>query len=328
MGGITNQLLHFLSKMPPRTALTTPLRAWNCPSCSQRSFTSSAIRASVGPEHPRYIEFPEPPQQNAPQTTWMKGVLPVPRDVFARKGGRDTSSNSAVAKATKGADRQADAAPGSREAWKAKMAEQRKRNLREGVRELKSRQRETKRSMEARQRTKYQQQAELLHRPEREDERLTAPSHGLDLEALYHGAVPDPTRNARLALKRERQAAFEANRAADRLDSVHTLYSHARNYIVSPQALDKAVEDAFGTDDNPVEFGEDVTNRTSTGRSIWDEGKPESVQEMLNRANRASSTQPLQSTGGYLGLNQERIRRIGEALTGGKMDRSDYEEYS
>lgn len=256
----------------------------------------------------------------------MKGVLPVPRDVFARKGGRDTASEEALAKLTKDAEKQAEAEPGSREAWKAKMAEQRKRNLREGVRELKSRQQKTKRRMESSQATKYHEQAELLARPEREDERLTTPSNGLDLDALYHGAVPDPTRNARLALKRERHAAFAANKAADRLDSVHTLYSHARSYIVSTQALDKAVEDAFGTDDKPVTFGDD--NKFGTDRSIWSDGKPESVQEMLNKANRASSTKPMQNTGGYLGLNQERIRRIGEALTGGKMDKSDSESYT
>ncbi|KAL1588139.1 hypothetical protein WHR41_03281 [Cladosporium halotolerans] len=305
--------------MPPRTALSTPLRAWKCPSCSQRTFTSTAGRASVGPEHPRYINFPEPPQQNAPQHKWMKGVLPVPRDVFGGKGAGDQSSEEALARKTKAAERQRDPEKGSREAWKARMAEQRKRNLREGVRELKDRQQKTRRRMETAQAEKYREQDELLSRPEREDERLTTPSHGLDLDALYHGQVPDPSRQTRLALKRERSAAFEATRTAERLDSVNTLYSHARNFIVTPKQLDEAVENAFGTNDFPVTFGD-----RGEGMSIWETGKPQSVQDMLNRANNARSSKAIESAGGYIAINQERVRRIAEALTGGKMDTDNF----
>lgn len=305
--------------MPPRTALSTPLRAWKCPSCCQRTFTNSAVRAAVGPEHPRYINVPEPPQQNAPQKKWMKGVLPVPRDVFGRKRGRDTTSEEALAKTTKTAERKSDVEDGSREAWKIKMAEQRKRNLREGTAELKIRSEKTKRRMESSQAERYRQHEELVSRPEREDERLTAPSHGLDLDALYHGRVPDPSRDLRIALKRERQAAYEANSKAGRLDSIHTLYTHARKFIVSPQQLDSAVEDAFGTDENPVTFG--MYGQGEDNVSIWAEGKPESVQSMLDRANRARSSKAIQNSGGYIAINQDRVRRIAEALTGGKMDK-------
>jgi hypothetical protein len=304
--------------MPPHTALSTPLRAWKCSSCTQRTFATSAVRAAVGPEHPQYITFPEPPQQNAPQKKWMKGILPVPRDIFTGKGSRALDNDEVLEKSTKTAERHGDVEAGSREAWKIKLAEQRKRNLREGVRELKSRQLKTKRRMEAAQAQKYREHEELVSRPEREDERLTAPSNGLDLDALYHGRVPDPSRDLRLATKRERTAAFEASRTADRLDSVHTLYSHARKFIVSPQQLDAAVEDAFGTNENPTTFG---PGHGEEGTSIWHDGKPHSVQDMLNSANRARSQKALHNTGGYIAINQERVQRIAEALTGGKMDK-------
>jgi hypothetical protein len=304
--------------MPPHTALSTPLRVWKCSSCSQRTFATSAVRAAVGPEHPRYISFPEPPQQNAPQTKWMKGILPVPRDIFSGKGSKGLDNEETLDKTTKTAERNTNVETGSREAWKIKMAEQRKRNLREGVLELKSRQLRTKRRLETTQARKYREHEELISRPEREDERLTAPSTGLDLDALYHGRVPDPSRNLRLASKRERQAAFEASRTAERLESVHTLYTHARKFIVTPQQLDAAVEETFGTDENPIVFG---PGHGEEGTSVWHDGKPHSVQDMLNSANRARSQKALHNTGGYIAINQERVQRIAEALTGGKMDK-------
>lgn len=248
----------------------------------------------------------------------MKGVLPVPRDIFAGKGEKNLGTEEVMEKSTRAAERNAEAPAGSREAWKIKMAEQRKRNLKEGVNELKTRQFKTKRRLETAQAKKYQEHEELIARPEREDERLTAPSNGLDLDALYHGRVPDPSRDLRLAMKRERQAAFEASKTADRLDSVHTLYSHARKFIVTPQQLDSAVEEAFGTNESPVTFG---PGHGEEGTSIWHDGKPYSVQDMLNSANRARSSRALQNTGGYIAINQERVQRIAEALTGGKMDK-------
>lgn len=248
----------------------------------------------------------------------MKGILPVPRDVFSGKGTRGLDNDEILDQSTKTAERHGEAKAGSREAWKIKLAEQRKQNLREGVRELKSRQLKTKRRMEAQQAQKYREHEDLVSRPEREDERLTAPSNGLDLDALYHGRVPDPSRGLRLASKRERTAEFEASRTADRLDSVHTLYSHARKFIVSPQQLDAAVEEAFGTNENPATFG---PGHGEEGTSIWHDGKPHSVQDMLNSANRARSQKALHNTGGYIAINQERVQRIAEALTGGKMDK-------
>lgn len=248
----------------------------------------------------------------------MKGILPVPRDVFTGKGSKGLDNEETLAKSTKTAENHGDVKAGSREAWKIKMAEQRKRNLKEGVTELKSRQLRTKRRLESEQARKYREHEELISRPEREDERLTAPSNGLDLNALYHGQVPDPSRELRLSAKRERQAAFQASRTAERLDSVHTLYTHARSFIVTPQQLDSAVEEAFGTNENPATFG---PGHGEEGTSVWANGAPQRVQDMLNAANRARSTKAMQNTGGYIEINKERIQRIAEALTGGKMDK-------
>lgn len=304
--------------MPPRTALSTPLRAWKCPSCTQRTFTNSAARAAVGPEHPRYVDFPEPPQQDASPNKWMKGILPVPRNVFNGKRGRDTTSEEALARTTQDAQIKSDVAPGSREAWKIKMAAQRKRNLREGTSELKTRHDKIQHRMQASQASRYRNHEELVSRPEREDERLTAPSHGLDLEALYHGRVADPSRDFRLASKRERLATFEEARSAERLESVHSLYMTARKFIVTPEQLDAQIEKAFGSDEYPITFGRYGYGNEAT--SIWENGKPESVQTMMDRANNSRQTKTVNNLSGFIGVNQKRVKRIAEALTGGKMD--------
>jgi hypothetical protein len=304
--------------MPPRTALSTPLRAWKCPSC--RTFATTPSRNVVGPEHPRYISFPEPPQQTKPTRKWMKGILPVPRNVFAGTRGTDVSSDDSLALSTKDAAEPKSAPAGSREAWKLRMAEQRKQNLREGVRELKRRQEVGIYKFRTQQAQKQRAREELVAMPEREDERLTTPSHNLDLEALYHGAPPDPSRETRLAAKRERHSTWVASRESERANSLHTLYAHARSFIVTPAQLDASIEEAFGTNDNPVTFNEGQGSGMRSAASMWNYGNPQSVQDMLNRANNARGGQALSQAGRVMEVNQERVKRIAEALTGGKMD--------
>lgn len=249
----------------------------------------------------------------------MKGILPVPRDVFARKRGRTTATEEAIAKTTRDPTDESPADPGSLRAWKLKQSAQRKRNLREGLLELKSRKQITTSRLAEQQAAKQRERDELIAMPEHEDERLTAPSHNLDLAALYHGPVPDPSRALRLENKRQRYSTFTAAKKAERLDSLHTLYSHARDFIVTPQQLENAVEDAFGTNENPVTFGGDG----GESFSVWAEGKPESVQEMLVKANGGRSDKATQNVGRVLQINKERVKKMAEALTGGKMDDAD-----
>nr|POE77624.1 hypothetical protein CFP56_09271 [Quercus suber] len=125
--------------MPPRTALSTPLRAWRCPQCTLRSFTTSSLRSAVGPEHPQYIDVPQPPQPNVPYLPVVKGRLPVPRDVFAHAKKQDKASDAWIDRATKAPRQAVRTKPGSREEWKAKISAQRRQNLREGLKSLRER---------------------------------------------------------------------------------------------------------------------------------------------------------------------------------------------
>ena len=165
---------------------------------------------------------------------------------------------------------------------------------------------------------------ERLNMPEREDERLTAPSNNLDLDALFNQPIPDPTREERLERKKLNIEAAALRKQEARLDALHSLYMNARDFIVTPQQLDKAVDEAFGTVENPVRFGVSMGAWDSNpkAKSIWAEGRPERVQDMLNRANSNPGGRAMDNAGGYSDVNKERIRRIAESLTGGKMDKS------
>ncbi|KAK5126584.1 hypothetical protein LTR85_009518 [Meristemomyces frigidus] len=316
--------------MPPRTPLSTPLRAWRCPQCTVRTFSSTTRTQQVGPEHPRYINIPEPPQQTLPDRKFIKGRLPVPRDVFAGGVGKEKASDEWLESHTRTPKKEAQAQEGSREEWKHKMSDMRRRNLREGLASLRVRKTRVERRMRETAEKNQAEREELLNRPEREDERLTAPSHGLDLDYLYNidladHAKNDPTRDARLAHKTAKVASHANQKQSERLDSLHTLYLNARSFIVTPAQLDAAVDEAFGTAENPVTFG-DASGMYGSGEnaaSVWAYGRPERVQDMLNSANRQGSRSAMEGAGGYAGVNQERMRRLAEGLTGGKMGDGD-----
>lgn len=307
--------------MPPRASLST-LSAWKCPQCTARSFSTTTRQLAVGPEHPRFVEIPEPPQQTVPYNPPVKGVLPVPRNVFAGTP-KDLSSDEQIALATKPPAREKKVAPRSREEWKVKMSELRRQNLREGLKSLKARQQSEEQRVAARSRAKQAERMKQLNMPEREDERLTAPSNNLDLDALFNKPIPDPTREERLERKRLNLEADLLRRQEERMDALHSLYMNARDFIVTPQQLDKAVDAAFGTPEKPVGFGASMGawDSVGTGKSIWAEGRPARVQDMLRRAKNAPSDRAMDDAAGYSGINKDRIRRIAESLTGGKMDK-------
>ena len=188
------------------------------------------------------------------------------------------------------------------------------------MKELRSRQQRTNRALSERSERKQRERQELLDAPEREDERLTAPSHNLDLEALYSGRLEDPTREARLAAKRERLELKQAVKADERQSHLHTLYTRARHFITTPQQLNSAVDEAFGTDERPVTFGHDGFGGPGS-LSIWANGRPERVQDMLNKANRQGARLAMDTAAGHSQVNKERMTRIAEALTGGRMER-------
>lgn len=197
------------------------------------------------------------------------------------------------------------------------MSESRRQNLREGLKALRVRKDTRVRQTRERSERKAAEREALISMPEREDERLTTPSHGLDLSKLLKGPVPDPTRKKRLAQSTQRVVRKAERERKQRMDHMHTLYMRARSFIVTPEQLDNAVDKAFGTAENPVTF----SNQTA-GTSMWATGPPDSLQDMLNRVNRIGGRGLLETVQNksVSSMQAERMKKLAESLTGGKMD--------
>ncbi|KAH0291776.1 hypothetical protein M436DRAFT_44517 [Aureobasidium namibiae CBS 147.97] len=302
--------------MPVRLPQATGL--YTCPSCASRSaprsFSISASQLALGPESPRYMDIPQAPQQTLPDKTRLKGILPVPRNVFA---GQDPKAPLKVDQATKEPSRpQSHNDP--RSIWKERMAASRRKNLKEGLNALQHRRVKSDEYMATRATLRQQEREARLHRPEREDERLTAPSVDSNLLSLLQkGPLQDPNKEARLADMRQRHALKQAARQEDRQDALHSLYVNARDFIVNDAQLSTAIDKAFGTVADPRSFG-------NYGASVWDNkpSAPSSIVDMLNSATARGVR------GGALNqstmnkdtaLTAARVRRMAAELTGGQL---------
>ncbi|KAK3067430.1 hypothetical protein LTR53_015722 [Teratosphaeriaceae sp. CCFEE 6253] len=310
--------------MMPLKSLTLPLRSWTCPQC--RAFTSTAAPRQLGPEHPNYIPIPLPPQQTLPHRPFIKGRLPIPRDVFAGAEGRDKSSDAWLDPHTKTRRRAHPAKPGSRDEWQNKISSLRKQNLREGLLSLKARRETESAAATAKSEKNQRARHEALTAPEREDERLTAPSHGLDLEHLYHGYIPnspgvrpDPTRSERITRMRANVAAQASAAASTRAAHLNTLYMNARHFIVTPAQLDRAVDEAFGSAEAPVRWTDAAGAQPENMASVWAYGKQDRVQDLLNRVNGVGGAKALDGGLRTSGIVGERVGRLAEVFTGGRM---------
>lgn len=154
----------------------------------------------------------------------------------------------------------------------------------------------------------------LLSAPERDDEYLTNPTVMQSAQPTKHHILPDPNREARLAQKRANVAAMDAKKQEDRRNKLHTLYVNAGNFITTGKQLDSAIDRVF---DNDGQFRSDQR----PGLNVWNLGVPETVSELLGHANKDPRGQKaMESAAGNAEVTRERMRRIAEELTGGKMD--------
>jgi len=257
-----------------------------------------------------------------PDKPRVRGILPVPRNIFKGRGtgkGLDKATDERIDLATKEPqERRATAAPlDLRLVWKEKMADARRRNLREGLQALRDRKVRTDKFERERATTRQADREALLYQPQREDERLTDPTLDPAIRQYLRSSIlPDPNRQDRVKKMREKVEDKEEARKREREEALHTLYMQARDFITTEAQLDQAVDNAFGTPEDPRGFGSD-----SYGPSMWDHGPPATVQDLLNRANRGG-TSVLDSSKSYVPLTKQRVQRMAEDLTGGKMDDS------
>ncbi|KAL2842168.1 hypothetical protein BJY01DRAFT_216851 [Aspergillus pseudoustus] len=269
--------------------------------------TSSALR--VGPESPNFIEIPQSIQPYQPAKRSVKGTLPVPREIFPRRR-VDKATEEYVRAATPLPLNSKDIDPKEPHAeyrqWKKEMAEMRRTNLRKGLKALHKRKQQTDRIMEHQSREKQQRRARVLKQGEPEDILLTRPSVIKEMLPQHNPVLPDPAREQRLALSKARLEEKTQQKELARRESLHTLYMNARDFIVNEQQLAAAIDKAF-----PDGINEAWRNDQTNGENIWNLGFPTSVPEALTRGTRTDADR--------WDKVQERVKKLGEEITGGKL---------
>jgi hypothetical protein len=274
-----------------------------------RPFSTSNPLSAIGPENPKFIEVPTTLQPQVLPKLDIKGVLPTPRNLFPKRGANKTSKS--YLKATTPLPKHQAAPANDYEAWKRTIAANRRQNLVEGLRTLKTRKALSDGRIAARSKKSSEERARVLNAPQREDERLTSPTITEAMRKLQLGSVPDPRREERVAAKAERVKANEAMREEARKNALHTLYMHARSFITTEEQLDAEIEKIFV--DRP--FGNDATSN-----NIWDaKGSPPTVQDLLATVNRSQKT-AVDYHAGPAHITGQRMKKIAEELTGGRMD--------
>ena len=295
--------------------------------------TSPASRSQIPPESPRYIYVPESKQPESFNKKWIKGILPIPRkaihpvDLMSR---RKVSAEYLAAVTPE--PQQAPAIPNPQTysldqgftSYKARQSALRRQNLRQGLVELQDRQSRTRQSLLDRARERQKRNITLRDAPEREDERLTSPTvlssssssskaSDTDSQTEIHNGLPDPGRAARLALKRHNVNIIQSLRSEERRDMLHTLYVYAGDFITTDAQLEESLTRAF---DDTTQFKNDI----GPGMNIWNLGPPETTRQLLERSGkRAEALKGVSAGDANMRVTKERIKRISEELTGGKM---------
>ena len=246
----------------------------------------------------------------------MKGVLPPPRSIFSRKKKSPKSEVSPEYLAAVAPDPLVDRTTRTDDefvSWKARQSELRRKNLREGLTELRQRKHESDRRNAITKAANTRIREKLLYARERKDVRLTSPSVLSSQQPAKHHGLPDPTRPARLAVKSQNVADMTTMREEVRRNALHTLYVNAGDFITTGKQLDGVIDQAF--DDNSQ-----FRNDTREGVNIWNLGYPETVQDLLRKFNKTGKNQTaVESAVGYEIITRERMRKISDELTGGKM---------
>ncbi|KAJ4374314.1 hypothetical protein N0V83_003055 [Neocucurbitaria cava] len=300
--------------MPPRIPVRFP---WTLPAASARPFSSTPSARALGPQSPNYIQIPKPLQPTFPVTPVVKGHLPIPRDVFKTRNPHPKESATFLDRSTRAPKKAKVPGPYSRDAdyrlYQQRLADRRRAALQEGVKEL----HERKVTSDAQYLSKIQEigafRRNVAMAPPRPVDVLTQTSTAKGIRDFLSDALPS---SSRLTITSARRKAYRARMAkvqAVRASRLHDLYTNAREFIVDEQQLDEAIEKAFGTEESPI--GWDVKGNMGPrhegkeGLSPWHGPMPEGVGDMLQKL----------KGGEGVGLAKERVKKVAEELTGGKM---------
>ncbi|KAK8237792.1 hypothetical protein IWZ00DRAFT_221219 [Phyllosticta capitalensis] len=326
--------------MPPPKPGTFYSLAHRCSSCAnssipRRAFTSSAVSratpaepeskpeatpeapmatSQIPPESPRYIDIPIQKQIKATKAPIIKGALPVPRNIFVTRSEIPKHTEEFIASATREPAREpiTTGQHVAKTKYKAKLANIRRRSLRVGIANLHRRKERSDSKWATRGATRQEAQRALLSAPEPLDEQLTKTSVIKAVRNLMRGPRGRRTDAESTAIKRWNAERRQMMKTAERNDQLHTLYMHARDFIVTEEQLASKIDQVFGTEDHPADFY-GHGGSTTFGRSIWAKDAPKNVSQMIGLRNQtAIKTDATVAT-------HHRILKIAEELTGGKI---------
>lgn len=287
---------------------------------SLRAFTTTAAQLVVPPEAPNFVDIPQSYQPDLVVPRRQKGILPVPRELFPPRQ-PDKPSEEYIARATR--DKLAkNVVPESKmselDKYRTRLALTRKKHLREGLLELHSRKEAMTRLVALRSEQKRKERERLISQAERVDERLTnssVPQAMKPGKALKINTADAEARHKKKVSNLERQ---RREKAEERREALHTLYMNARSFITTDEQLDAEIEKAFPKGNNP-EFATDI----KLGDNIWNVGSPATITDLLDasasRVRKDFSKAGLTETDRKFAIDQERMKRIAEELSGGKM---------
>ncbi|KAK3945463.1 hypothetical protein QBC46DRAFT_372301 [Diplogelasinospora grovesii] len=301
--------------MPPSLPRPTICRASSLATAT-RCFTTSASRAlpaAIPPESPKFIKVPEPPQSSEPRLPYVKGHLPVPREIFDKREGSVKVEPGYVDRISPRSVAELSGLPpkNEHEARRRQMAESRRQSLAAGLKGLWERKQKKDTALARRTQANYLRNKRAAMAPEPLDEFLTRPTvRSSTANVTTVDANSDRFEQAEAA--RQEAERLAALKSEARRDALAQLYVAAGDFVITESELEEKIDKEFKKDSHA--FG-----RVDGGQSMWDmQRAPISVGQM--QAELAGKSENL-FVSGKSGSTKTAARQkiVAEELTGGKL---------
>lgn len=216
--------------------------------------------------------------------------------------------------------------------YKNKMSEVRRTQLREGLTGLHARKEAEIYTMAQSSRAKQLQRNDLLKQAEREDARLTNVSTPREMDPNSTASLA--ALEAEVAISKKLHAQKVANlqrvnaeKQAQKMDALHTLYMNARKFVTNEKQLDQLIKEQFDHEPGHVRQADFQTN-VGAGASMWNFGPPDSIKDLISGAGKGKTSmadavsrlgRDTAGDAAKFRKDQERMKKIAEKLSGGKM---------
>ncbi|KAL1872997.1 hypothetical protein Daus18300_004138 [Diaporthe australafricana] len=305
--------LRSLSSALLPSATSTPCT----PSTAFRTFSTTASRLEVDipPESPRFINLPDLSQSTEHKLPPVKGVMPVPREIFHRRNNGSHKIQAGFVDETaprSKAEAAGEAARSDKAAWKRALAESRRQALATGIERLWERKNTREGHAKRRAESHRQRNLAAANAPEGLDDVFT---RGTVTQAtLDTRVVRDPRYKERQLESQARTAALLEERSQSRKNAIQRLYVEAGSFIVSEDELARKVDKLF-TEDHFKKLGQWQGNYHS--QNVWDAHiKQVSVKDLF-ASMKGTSHQAVKGYRTEVSFTTGRQKIVAGELTGG-----------